>query len=1653
MSILKVKESVTGSETSCSEKFALVGLEERDVDVYLIGWRKFKRRPRTQHHSARLKQVHHQSGETGEHTMATDVIVMQQTKPEDPDAQATITDFLDYTEYLPSDLTRSLTLIGKLDETYLERADRVHVLSKQYGTLPKLPSGNNANPQALRSQISSNLDQAIRARESAYGEAERLYEMVNRHYNRLVGIQSKLHALPKPPSRDPTPVPRSPQATRKTPPPRITLRLDAARAAASAGRATDNEKKVRYRNRRVTVPGEVLPPPNPDSPQALTDSDWESIPPSPLPMPTSRVGGSRPRHKPPRIRPPKPPKIQKERTPRPPRPPGTGTNVHSSVAGISTSNALSMLPKPPPDAKLGSEHAPWMRLTEYEMALLRKRMKKNAIWTPSETMIRRELADAGRGPDNYRKKKAEAEEAGEEFVDIDNIATTAPGKPLAPGEISADALGLASTNLSNRGMKLNEAKKQKREQMLLASLQETEQAAKRLETLGSNFKELFKKPSLSSPLTPSLSMGDSGQKDKLVKKKKKAVKEEAKEDEAPAKKRKRDESPNREVNTVQTEPTASLSNQTSKKSKTQIESSTSTVTTTITTSVPLAASAPSPSKCSHQRSRSPTPATPDMPAPEKPKPPTQPSKATATSSRPRRVSLTLKGPTSPPPADPTSRPPSRASRRDSTAPLSATLPRDHPRRKSATPATPTTPAANLTAAARRSKRPAPGTVMQCEEGGATVSKGAREKPPKKDKSVLGAAAANSGGKKVTAADREKVLKAEEAAAGELVDPDEPRYCLCGDVSWGDMICCDNDNTLQRKLQPSSWLINRALVPKRQGRFLRQRTIRQVISLQFLLPPLYALQDIVKGQDTPKSSSAVSWMREQTLATGPMEQPFKRRRIEPRVARTLGDSVSREGNHLAGIEVKAAEHITTVIPKLVLPPLNPAASDLVENNRQYHEVQLEANDPVDLRSSRLELRQLVQKQATNIVDHVAQPVVTPVASVANDTVDYGNQKVSVERPEAANLVQPVASKATSLPQDAANSLSSRLISVNAPAPTLQIPAPGVNPAVESPDASGLVDDVSHDASHPVDDVPGLVSPLPAVAASAARAQALATREALATQEAQAEQKNRAVPSSEGPAPPLPAPTAPSDAASSSMSAPSQDTMSIQLPDMTSQNPLSQPSTPLPLSPQATASPSSFFLASQYPTTTTIAPSSPNPTQSYSVLPSPTNNSTIPASSTMAPSSATSTMTPSSATSTMTPSSTTSTTAPSSIDVSTSQLSTPSISQASVASISLMSDSELLSSSAMPALTQTSESHTSRFLSSSTMSLVPSTLMTTSAVSQSSTQSSAAASSIVVASDTSSIGVTVGGTPTLGSTPATSTSAGAGSGSGNGNGTPPTRVLVGGIVGGIAGAVLILVALLFLLRWRRGKVGQRRNISPPVPQTAGAGSAALGGSESGMMTQRSSSTPIAAAGFFGRLRPSSSQTAATTDTSAPSERGFQKISGRKLPSVLQSGGDGYGGAPAGPSSGPSPMSPVIGGASGPGPVAALVPALRPSTSHSLSGSSFYRDSQGFYGGVVPAEPSSEPTDPSASPISSSPTISAPPSTGAPLAATGRSPDCSSPGIPNIRPGPARQPVINQGGVVPMRTPSRPQQPRPPAEPPIAEDLFENRLKMNLVDEITK
>ncbi|KAL8863538.1 MAG: hypothetical protein Q9178_000219 [Gyalolechia marmorata] len=317
-------------------------------------------------------------------------------------------------------------------------------------------------------------------------------------------------------------------------------------------------------------------------------------------------------------------------------------------------------------------------------------------------------------------------------------------------------------------------------------------------------------------------------------------------------------------------------------------------------------------------------------------------------------------------------------------------------------------------------------------------------------------------------------------------------------------------------------------------------------------------------------------------------------------------------------------------------------------------------------------------------------------------------------------------------------------------------------------------------------------------------------------------------------------------------------------------------------------------------------------------------------------------------------------------------------------------------------------------SSTSATSTSSLSTTSPLSFSSSSSSPTSSSASASSTFSNTGVPGGGvgtpTGTPGGEPSSSTTAASGSGGGS---TPSTPTLVGGVVGGLAGLALIIVLIIFLLR-RRKQISQHRTISPPHPQSASTGP----GATSGTMTERSSAAvPFASAAFFRRMRPGSGATATTTETT-PSERGFQNLGGRKLASVLSSRGDGYGDIPfgaAGTSAAPGPSSaqgqpppsiPIVIGASGAAP--------GHSSPDSLSGSSFYRDSQGFYGGPGRGQPGHEPPSNSSSmfvgPASPPQSPTHPP--------PGLQP--AQEGIAVMRPGPARTPITTEGGLSPMRGP---------------------------------
>ncbi len=712
--------------------------------------------------------------------------------PVDPDAQATVTDFLDYTEYLPADLVRSLTLIRKLDESYLVSSAQVHELAKLYGALPSMPVTARPDPQELRSNLSVCLSRALSTRGSAYAEATRLYEVVDHHYSRLASIISKLQALPKPPSRDPTPAApasASPQTLRSTrgrhavdgdvPAPRITLRLDGARSAA-AGRSTSQNNRRKNRSRRVTVPGEVLPPPDPDSSPLSSGSDWDSPLPSPVPVPTTRVGGparessTAANNKP--LKPPRPPKSSKQSK-------SSSKKAAAAAAQAQTSDDPSkpatkpsgngqvypqpwpVLDPPPENAALGGEHRPWLRLTEWELSRLRKRMKKNAIWTPSETMLRRELADLCRGPEAYQEARARAIQAGEEFLDWNNIeGRLAQGKMvLALGEIGIESLGPDELQLSNRGMKLNEAKKLKKE------LMQREMEAQAVADADGVTKQPVEPGSGSKPEAAAVGESSSGaaatSKDVNVKRS--------------HKKRKRETSPEDEGDdkgdTTTSRPTETTQKKRKKDNSAAAGNSTiattgaAAATTTTTTTVPLAAPGPSSDRPSSKAT------TDEAPAPLA-APPRRQASTAPKSSTPDRPS--------------TARPRSSRGTTAAATDIETTAGKDRPRRAS----TISTAAAAAAAAAadsgrlppRRSKRPVPGRLTgNVGEGGPAVTVGKRSAAPRKktgSKKPKGSSDGVAGG--VVDENDEENLP---------VDPDEPRYCVCGDVSFGQMIQCENND--------------------------------------------------------------------------------------------------------------------------------------------------------------------------------------------------------------------------------------------------------------------------------------------------------------------------------------------------------------------------------------------------------------------------------------------------------------------------------------------------------------------------------------------------------------------------------------------------------------------------------------------------------------------------------------------------------------------------------------------------------------------------------------------------------------------------------------------------------------------------------------------
>ncbi|KAI1910733.1 hypothetical protein LOZ39_005818 [Ophidiomyces ophidiicola] len=113
------------------------------------------------------------------------------------------------------------------------------------------------------------------------------------------------------------------------------------------------------------------------------------------------------------------------------------------------------------------------------------------------------------------------------------------------------------------------------------------------------------------------------------------------------------------------------------------------------------------------------------------------------------------------------------------------------------------------------------------------------------------------------------------------------------------------------------------------------------------------------------------------------------------------------------------------------------------------------------------------------------------------------------------------------------------------------------------------------------------------------------------------------------------------------------------------------------------------------------------------------------------------------------------------------------------------------------------------------------------------------------------------------------------------------IIGAAVGSVSGVVLILLILLLAIHFRKRKSSQTRALSE-APQSSAP--AVSGGNND--MSPRSS---FLAANFFAPARALSrwrnSGQAIRQEEVAPAQRGFEKLGGRKLKSVLETGGDGY------------------------------------------------------------------------------------------------------------------------------------------------------------------
>ncbi|KAK8035359.1 hypothetical protein PG993_010354 [Apiospora rasikravindrae] len=171
------------------------------------------------------------------------------------------------------------------------------------------------------------------------------------------------------------------------------------------------------------------------------------------------------------------------------------------------------------------------------------------------------------------------------------------------------------------------------------------------------------------------------------------------------------------------------------------------------------------------------------------------------------------------------------------------------------------------------------------------------------------------------------------------------------------------------------------------------------------------------------------------------------------------------------------------------------------------------------------------------------------------------------------------------------------------------------------------------------------------------------------------------------------------------------------------------------------------------------------------------------------------------------------------------------------------------------------------------------------------------------------------------------------SGSGSKPTPPGTVAGSVLGSVAGVAFLLVLALMLLRWKKRQNALKLKDSNKGPGGLITGAGVAAGKDnpfedphppatanSSAMSQRRSA-PFAIPAALANLTGSQKRYSDRTDAASVEggEKGFQKVSGRKLPSVLHYGGDGY-----------------------------SEPSNRDTVMSDQSSMSHYRDSQGFFGG---------------------------------------------------------------------------------------------------------